>query len=88
MHKWHFPSSLLPKKPDRVRIVINVAMLGLKAVGICKRAKIEKQTVYNRRLPKVSDKGARIKGPMPRKTTKPVVAPITVSGEVCKSSAI
>lgn len=68
--------------------MINVAILGLKAVGICNTANSEKQSMYNRRLPKVSDNGARIKGPMPRKTTKPVVAPITVSGEVCKSSAI
>jgi len=62
--------------------VIKVAISGLKAVGICKRANIEKQTMYSRRLPKVSDKGARIKGPMPRKTTKPVVAPITFSDDV------
>lgn len=49
---------------------------------------MEKQTKYSFLLPNVSDNGARIRGPRPRKTTKPVVAPTTVSFEVFRSSAI
>lgn len=62
--------------------------VGTESRRICKREKSEKQIMYNRLRPNVSDRGARIKGPMPRKTTKPVVAPITTFGAVCKSSAI
>ena len=63
-------------------------MFGLKAVGTCRIAKIEKQTRYNLLLPKVSDSGARIRGPTPRKTTKPVVAPTTALEELLRSEAI
>ena len=45
-------------------------------------------TVYSLRRPNVSDRGARISGPNPKKTTKPVVAPTTVCGIVPRSSAI
>lgn len=79
---------LLPKNPDMDLTVINVWTFGLKAVGTCRTAKAEKHTRYKVRLPKVSDRGARNKGPRPRKTTKPVVAPITTSPEVSRSPAI
>ena len=79
---------VLPKKPDIVRMAIRLATFGLNAVGICKREKAEKQMRYSFRLPNVSDKGARIRGPMPRETTKPVVAPMTALGVVSRQSAI
>ena len=34
-----------PKKPDSVRIAINVSIFGLSALGICSSVKIEKQTL-------------------------------------------
>ena len=67
---------------------IKASTLGLNAVGICSRAKIEKQARYNFRLPNVSESGARTRGPMPRKMTKPVVAPTTVLSLVLRSFAI
>ena len=79
---------LLPKRPDMVLTAINVSTLGLKAVGICSNVKTEKQTKYNFRRPKVSDKGAKINGPMPSKTTNPVVAPTTVVSVVLRYVAI
>ena len=79
---------ILPKKPLIVLTAIKHATFGLRAVGTCNIAKIEKQTRYNFRRPKVSDSGARIKGPRPRKTTKPVVAPTITSGVVPRSLAI
>ena len=79
---------LLPKKPDIVLTTTNVSTLGLRAVGICSKVKTEKQTRYNVRRPKVSDRGARINGPMPSNTTKPVVAPTTVVSVVLRSVAI
>ena len=81
-------ANVLPKRPDMVRTAIKVSTFGLSAVGICNREKTEKQMRYSFRLPNVSDKGARIRGPMPRETTKPVVAPMTALGVVCKQSAI
>ena len=80
--------NLLPKKPDIVLTAINVSTLGLKAVGICSKVKTEKQTKYNVRRPKVSDRGAKINGPMPSNTTNPVVAPTTVVSVVFRSVAI
>lgn len=79
---------VLPKKPLIVLTAIKHATLGLNAVGICSKAKIEKHTRYSDRLPKVSDRGARTSGPIPRKTTKPVVAPTTISSVVFRSVAI
>lgn len=80
--------NILPKNPLTVLTAIRVSAFGLKAVGICNNANIEKQTRYSFRLPNVSDSGAKIKGPIPRKTTKPVVAPTIVSLEVPRSFAI
>lgn len=71
-----------------VLTAIKLSTFGLNAVGICNNAKIEKQVRYSFLLPNVSDSGAKINGPMPRKTTKPVVAPTTISPEVPRSSAI
>ena len=79
---------LLPKKPLSVLTVIKATTFGLKAVGICNNAKIEKHIRYNFRRPNVSLNGANIRGPMPRKTTKPVVAPTTTLSVVFRSSAI
>jgi len=79
---------VLPKNPLTVLTAIRVSTFGLKAVGICNNANIEKQTRYSFRLPNVSDSGAKIKGPIPRKTTKPVVAPTIFSLEVPRSFAI
>lgn len=70
------------------RRAINVSTFGLKAVGICRTANMEKQTRYSFRLPNVSLSGAKIKGPMPRKTTKPVVAPTTTLSVVWRSAEI
>lgn len=50
--------------------------------------KMVKQTMYNLRRPKVSLRGANSKGPMPKQTTNPVVAPTTVAASVFKSLAI
>jgi len=79
---------VLPKNPAKVLKTSSVSMFGLNAVGTCKTAKIEKQTRYSLLLPKVSDSGAKIRGPIPRDTTKPVVAPTTASGDVLRSEAI
>lgn len=79
---------VLPKNPLIALTAIRLSTFGLSAVGICRRAKIEKQTKYSFLLPKVSDSGARMRGPRPRKTTKPVVAPTTTSLEVPRSAAI
>ena len=49
---------------------------------------MEKQTRYSIRRPNVSDKGARIRGPMPSITTYPVVAATTVVMVVSRSSEI
>lgn len=68
--------------------MIKVSMFGLKAVGICSKENKEKHTRYNVLLPKVSDNGARIKGPKPRHNTKLVVAATTKFGPVFKSSEI
>ena len=78
----------LPKKPLTVRTAMNASTVGLNAVGTCSTAKMEKHARYNFRRPNVSDSGARIKGPIPRKTTKPVVAPTTVVSVVLRSLAI
>ena len=78
----------LPKNPLTVLTAIKDSTFGLNAVGICSRAKIEKQARYSVRLPKVSESGARIRGPMPRKMTKPVVAPTTMLSLVLRSCAI
>ena len=69
-------------------MAINVSILGASALGICSRAKKVKHTRYSFLRPKVSLSGARIRGPIPRKTTKPVVHPITMLLVVPKSSAI
>ena len=81
-------NSILPKNPLNVLNTIKLSAFGLKAVGICSNAKIEKQTKYNFLRPNVSDSGARMRGPIPRKTTKPVVAPTMISVDVPRSSAI
>lgn len=78
----------LPKNPLIVRIAIKDSTFGLNAVGICNKAKMEKQTRNSFRLPNVSESGARMRGPMPRKITKPVVAPTTVVSSVLRSFAI
>ncbi len=80
--------SVLPKNPLIALTAIRLSTFGLSAVGICRSAKIEKQIKYSFLLPKVSDSGARMRGPRPRKTTKPVVAPTTTSLEVPRSAAI
>lgn len=80
--------NVLPKNPLIALTAIRLSTFGLSAVGICSSAKTEKQTKYSFLLPKVSDKGARTRGPRPRKTTKPVVAPTTTSLEVPRSAAI
>lgn len=43
---------------------------------------------YSFRLPNVSDRGARINGPIPSNTTKPVVVPTTTLVSVFRSCAI
>lgn len=48
----------LPKKPARVRMAMRVPMLGARAEGIWRRAKMEKQLRYITLLPKVSLRGA------------------------------
>ena len=63
-------------------------MLGLNAVGICSSENIEKQMRYNFLLPNVSLSGARMSGPIPSITTKPVVAPTTSRLLAFKSFAI
>ena len=60
---------ILPKNPETVLIAIMKEAFGLKAVGICNKAKQPKQLRYNILLPKVSEKGARTSGPMPSMTT-------------------
>lgn len=79
---------ILPKKPLIVLTAIKVPKFGLKAVGICNIAKVEKQYKYSFRRPKVSESGANTRGPNPKKTTKPVVAPTTTSADVPRSLAI
>lgn len=79
---------ILPKNPDTVLTTSSVSMFGLSAVGTCKIANTEKQTRYNLLRPKVSDSGARIRGPIPKRTRNPVVAPTTALGEVLRSAAI
>ena len=79
---------ILPKNPLNVLTTIKLSAFGLKAVGICSNAKIEKQIKYNFLRPNVSDSGARIRGPIPSETTKPVVAPTITSPVVPRSSAI
>ena len=79
---------ILPKNPLKVRTVISPWIFGANAVGICNSANIEKQTRYSFLRPKVSERGARISGPIPSRTTKPVVAPTTTSPVVLRSSAI
>jgi hypothetical protein len=64
------------------------AMFGASAAGIWSRVKIEKHTRYIFLRPNVSDSGARIKGPIPSMTTKPVVVPITAVVLHLRSSAI
>ena len=81
-------NSILPKNPLNVLTAIKLSAFGLKAVGICSKAKIEKQAKYNFLRPNVSDSGARMRGPRPRKTTKPVVAPTMMAVDVPRSSAI
>ena len=66
-----------PKKPANVRHMIKQAKFGLSAVGICSKAKMEKQVKYSIRRPNVSDSGASIRGPIPRDTTKAEVAATT-----------
>lgn len=83
-----FAMPTLPKNPLIVRTAIKDSTFGLNAVGICSKAKMEKHTRYSIRLPNVSESGARIRGPMPRKTTNPVVAPTTVLALVLRSVAI
>ena len=81
-------ANILPKNPLTVRTASKASTLGLRAVGICNNAKIEKQTRYKGLRPNVSLKGAKIRGPMPRRTTNPVVAPTMTLGVVSRSSAI
>jgi len=49
---------------------------------------MEKQLRYMTFRPKVSESGARIKGPRPSIITKPVWHPITLPLEVCRDFAI
>lgn len=81
-------SDLLPKNPLIVLTPIKVPTFGLKAVGICNNANNVKDTRYNFRRPNVSESGANTRGPRPRKTTKPVVAPTTTLSVVLRSLAI
>lgn len=78
----------LPKKPDSVRTAIKHSKFGLNAVGICSKLNRPKHIIYNLRRPKVSLSGASIKGPIPRNTTNPVVAPTTAVTSTLRSFAI
>lgn len=78
----------LPKKPETVRSAINTAIFGLKAVGIWRSVNTVKHERYSALRPKVSESGARTRGPMPSMMTKPVVAPMTMSVVVLRPSAI
>lgn len=78
----------LPTAPESTLIAISVSTLGLSAVGIWSSVKTEKHDRYSVLRPKVSDKGARMRGPNPSITVKPVVAPMTTFIVVPRSSAI
>ena len=69
-------------------MVMRVGRFGLKAVGICNNVKRVKQIKYKTFRPKVSERGARIRGPMHNMITKPVWQPITEFREVRRDSAI
>lgn len=62
---------ILPKKPVMVLKVINTGRDLDNAVGIWSKVNIAKQIKNRGFLPKVSDRGAKIKGPTPSMTTKP-----------------
>jgi hypothetical protein len=79
---------VLPKNPAKVRMVMRVDRFGLKAVGICNNVKRVKHVKYNTFRPKVSESGARISGPIPSMTTKPVWQPMTAFLDVLRDSAI
>lgn len=63
-------------------------MFGARALGICKSVKIPKQDKYITRLPNVSDRGARINGPIPSIITNPVVHAMTMFVVVSSPLAI
>lgn len=83
-----FAMPTLPAAPESTRIAIRVSTLGLNAVGIWSSVKTEKQDRYNVLRPNVSDNGARMRGPNPSITVKPVVAPMTTFIVVPRSSAM
>jgi len=78
----------LPKKPATTRIVMRSGRFLLKAVGNCNSVKAVKQVKYNGFLPKVSERGARIRGPIPSIMTNPVWQAITLFRGTFRDSAI
>lgn len=78
----------LPKNPANVLHATNVSTFGERAVGICNKLKMAKHTRYSFLLPKVSESGASMRGPIPSIITNPVVAPMTDDSSHLRDSAI